>query len=131
MNPGGLYDNPIPARFLAPMMEKSAQLDVGDARPPTFTVSTITSKVVVYAPAERADTLPLFLLYPYMYSVRVTSSRYIQTKVFRRTTVHFISSICSECINVLPRLNCTQIETGLRRRVRTPCMAIFLAIINP
>jgi hypothetical protein len=26
--------------------------------------------VVVYAPAERADTLPLFLLYPYMYSVR-------------------------------------------------------------
>jgi hypothetical protein len=27
------------------------------------------SKVVVYAPAERADTLPLFLLYPYMYSV--------------------------------------------------------------
>jgi hypothetical protein len=27
------------------------------------------SKVVVYAPAERADTLLLFLLYPYMYSV--------------------------------------------------------------
>jgi hypothetical protein len=25
--------------------------------------------VVVYAPAEIADTLPLFLLYPYMYSV--------------------------------------------------------------
>jgi hypothetical protein len=24
---------------------------------------------VVYAPAERADTLPLFLLYPYMNSV--------------------------------------------------------------
>jgi hypothetical protein len=30
---------------------------------------TIMYKVVVYAPAERADTLPLFLLYPYMYSV--------------------------------------------------------------
>ncbi len=28
-----------------------------------------TYKVVVYAPAERADTLPLFLLYPYMYPV--------------------------------------------------------------
>jgi hypothetical protein len=27
---------------------------------------------VVYAPAERADTLPLFLLYPYMCSVGVT-----------------------------------------------------------
>jgi hypothetical protein len=24
---------------------------------------------VVYSPAERADTLPLFLLYPYMYSM--------------------------------------------------------------
>ncbi len=26
----------------------------------------------VYAPAERADTLPLFLLYPYKYSVAPT-----------------------------------------------------------
>ncbi len=33
--------------------------------------SPITYKVVeyVYAPAERAETLPLFLLYAYMYSV--------------------------------------------------------------
>ena len=30
--------------------------------------TTITSKVV-YAPAEKADTLPLFLLYLYLYSV--------------------------------------------------------------
>ncbi len=37
---------------------------VGDARPPHFTISTITFNVVVYAPTERADTLPLFLLYP-------------------------------------------------------------------
>ncbi len=57
------------------MMEKSAKpvVRVGGARPPPFTLSsiyhTITSKVVVYAPAERADALPLFLLYPYMYSV--------------------------------------------------------------
>ncbi len=34
-----------------------------------FTLCTITSKTVVYAQAERADTLLLFLLYPYMYSV--------------------------------------------------------------
>ncbi len=34
-----------------------------------FTLSTITYKAVVYAPAKRADILPLFLLYPYMYSV--------------------------------------------------------------
>ncbi len=38
-----------------------------------YIYSTITFKVVVYAPAERADTLPLFLLYPYMYSVLTTS----------------------------------------------------------
>jgi hypothetical protein len=42
---------------------------LGRARPPRFTISTIKNKVVVYAPAERADTLPLLLLYPYMYSV--------------------------------------------------------------
>jgi hypothetical protein len=47
------------------MMVKSAQPgEVGGARPPPY---TIASKVVVYAPAERADTLPLFLLYPYIY----------------------------------------------------------------
>jgi hypothetical protein len=33
------------------------------------TIYTITYKVVVYAPAERANPLPLFLLYGYMYSV--------------------------------------------------------------
>ncbi len=45
---------------------------MGGARPPPFTVSTITSKVVVYSPAERAGLLPLFLFYPYMYSVSDT-----------------------------------------------------------
>jgi hypothetical protein len=37
------------------MMVKSAQPGKGDAHPPPFTLSTITSKVVVYALAERAD----------------------------------------------------------------------------
>jgi hypothetical protein len=37
--------------------------------PPPFTISTTTYNVEVYAPAERADTLLPFLLYPYMYSV--------------------------------------------------------------
>jgi hypothetical protein len=50
------------------MMEKLAQAGEG-ARPPPFTISTIMYKVVVYAPAEMADTLPLFLLYPYIHSV--------------------------------------------------------------
>ncbi len=47
------------------MMVKSAQPGEGW----DFTLSTITSKVVVYGPAERSDTLPLFILYSYMYSV--------------------------------------------------------------
>jgi hypothetical protein len=53
------------------MMVKSAQPSVaGDKRPPPFTIiSTVTFKVVSYAPAERADTLPLILLYPCMNSV--------------------------------------------------------------
>jgi hypothetical protein len=42
---------------------------VGGARPPPFTTITNTSKVAVYDPAEWADTLTLFHLYQYMYSV--------------------------------------------------------------
>jgi hypothetical protein len=41
----------------------------GAPHPHPFNLSTITSKVVGYAPAERADRLSLFLLYPYMYYV--------------------------------------------------------------
>jgi hypothetical protein len=54
------------------LMVKSAQPEEsggGSARPPSFTLSTITSKVVVYAPAERADALALFRLYPLLFSV--------------------------------------------------------------
>jgi hypothetical protein len=42
------------------MMEKLAQPGEGEG----CTISTITFKVMVYAKAERADTLPRFLLYP-------------------------------------------------------------------
>ncbi len=38
-------------------------------RPPPFTIPSIMYKDVVYARTERADTLPPFLLCPYMYSV--------------------------------------------------------------
>ncbi len=37
----------------------------------------LLSRVVVYAPAERADTLPIFLLYPFMYSVGRLTGVYI------------------------------------------------------
>jgi hypothetical protein len=52
------------------MMEKLAQAgEGGGVHAPPFTTSTITYKVMMYAPVERADTLPLFLFYLYMYSV--------------------------------------------------------------
>jgi hypothetical protein len=51
------------------MMEQLAQPGEGEGLTPIpfFYISTFTYKVVVYAPAERTDTLPLFLLCPYMY----------------------------------------------------------------
>ncbi len=42
---------------------------MGGARPPPLITFTLTSKVAVYAPAEWADTLILFHLYQYIYSV--------------------------------------------------------------
>jgi hypothetical protein len=56
---------------------------VGGASPPNFTISNIKYKVLVYALAERADTPPLFLLYPCMYSVVG-----ILTNGARRSVVH-------------------------------------------
>jgi hypothetical protein len=42
---------------------------VGGARPTPLITVTLTSKVAVYAPAKWADTLTMFHLYQYMYSV--------------------------------------------------------------
>jgi hypothetical protein len=61
---------------------------VGGARPPPFAVFTITYEVAVYAPAEWADTLPLFHLYPYMYYVVSTLSAGTYT-----TTLHVMVDI--------------------------------------
>jgi hypothetical protein len=56
------------AAFWRTLIEKLAQAGEGGGCTP-FTVVTITYKVAVYAPAEWADTLTLFHLYQYMYSV--------------------------------------------------------------
>ncbi len=48
---------------------------VGGARPPPLITFTLTSKVAVYAPAEWADTLTLFHLYQYVYSVLVLANK--------------------------------------------------------
>ncbi len=71
------------------MMEKLAQPGQGwawGARPLPFTISTITYKVVVYAPAERADTYtsPISTL-PYMYSV-VALAKMISIKATQNKT---------------------------------------------
>ncbi len=67
------------------IMVNSAQPDEGGvARLLPFTLSTIMSKVVVYAPAEREDKLLLFLLYPFLlcglnilYAKTASSSRFL------------------------------------------------------
>jgi hypothetical protein len=50
---------------------KSAEPGEGGAVLPLSLYLPSRAKLLrtVYTPAERADTLPLFLLYPYMYSV--------------------------------------------------------------
>jgi hypothetical protein len=49
------------------MMENFAQVGEGwGACPSPFTLVTIMYKVAVYAPAKRADALPLFQLYPFV-----------------------------------------------------------------
>jgi hypothetical protein len=50
----------------------------------TRVISTITYKVVVYAPAEWADTLPLLLLYPNTYSVVILHSPLLPLNTERR-----------------------------------------------
>ncbi len=51
-----------------------------DCPPTLFHYIYHTYKVEEYAPAERADTLPPFLLYPYVYSVR----RWCWTRIIRQ-----------------------------------------------
>ncbi len=61
--------------------EKSVQLGEGGGFTPT-PLHYIYHHVVVYAPAERADNLPLFLLYPYKYSV---GTNYDNKRLFWRS----------------------------------------------
>jgi hypothetical protein len=66
------------------MMEKSALAGEGlFERPHPFNLFIIMSTVAVYAPAERADTIPVFHLYPIC-------------------TLYFLSFICSSCIQSWP-----------------------------
>jgi hypothetical protein len=60
---------PIPSEFLHTVYEENYIFFFISAVPFPFHSIHHQSKVVVYAPPERVDTLPLFLLYPYMSSV--------------------------------------------------------------
>ncbi len=66
------------------MMEKLAMPGEGKRRTPNpfFTIFTITYKVAVYAPAERAEKLLLFRLHPYMYSVGAINFTHFWMSVF-------------------------------------------------
>jgi hypothetical protein len=79
-----------PSGVHAIIMEKIAQAgDCGGARPPPFTLSAITYKVLVYALAESGDTLPLFLLYPYMFSVVLSIQSNRDCMHLKALTDHF------------------------------------------
>ncbi len=63
---------------------------------------TITYKVAVYAPAERADKLPVFHLYPYMYSVHLTMEHSVKvgnTQNFGFHNVHVNAQPMSDSRN--------------------------------
>jgi hypothetical protein len=66
------------------------------AHPPPFTLSTISYKVVVYAAVVRADTLPLLLLYPYIFSVQCacTSKRHLEKFSYREMRT-YNTGLCS------------------------------------
>jgi hypothetical protein len=92
------------------MMEKLAQPGEGGGCKPTpfHYIYHYMYKVEVYALAVRADTLPLFLLCPYMYSViyptiflllpkvgkgGVTYVRYLHIKAYKEATVRKLAPI--------------------------------------
>jgi hypothetical protein len=92
------------------MMVKSAQPGAG-VGVHALLLSTIISKAVVYAPAERADTLPVFLFYPYVYS-DVTSNvadiarstlymtYLLEKSAFGNTTVYFRDSAVASHLKI-------------------------------
>ncbi len=74
LSPRPNWDPPIPSpASVSPLWNQvgthSLAVEGVGCKHTPFTLSTITYKVVVYAPAGRVDTLTLFLLNPYMYSV--------------------------------------------------------------
>jgi hypothetical protein len=81
------------------MMVKSAQPNEGVGCTPSPFHSiycTITSKVVVYTLlAERADTLPLFLLYPYMYSMVYPTCNYACGDCDERAEMNNMKALCN------------------------------------
>jgi hypothetical protein len=68
---------------------------VRGSTPTPLSTSTITYKVAVYAPAERAETLPLFLLYPYMYSVVCTGelAKVASRNVLKSKKINYLGAV--------------------------------------
>ncbi len=102
---------PFLAYILSWWKIKPSLVRVGGALPPTFTISTITYKVVVYAPSETTDTLRLFLLYPY------TVLWGYEARIFLSFLVHWLLIRCtvtsaSFMYLMSDRLGCTKFCIG-------------------
>ncbi len=83
---------------------------LGGARPAPVTLSTIKYKVVVHpnAPAERADTctLPLCLLYPYVYSMSLPQEKPTSKGTNREPSLDFSVSDCEALLTMLDDDRC-------------------------
>ncbi len=76
-------------------------MKVGGARPPPLITFTLTTKVGVYAPAEWADTLTLFHLYQYVYSVPIAISLFSYGEDYGSKTLSFYRVAAVNNIEVL------------------------------
>ncbi len=110
----------------------------GGARPPPLITFTLTSKVAVYAPAEWADTLTLFHLYQYMYSVgppllgrtrnfvgsesgQIQSVKILIQYMLSNTAIH-------SGRGVLIRRKCRWTHSGVNFKDEDLCIGLFLPI---
>ncbi len=100
------------------------------AQPP-FTIFTITYKVAVYAPAESADTLPLFHLYPFVYSVLQSLPSCPAVCSLSPYLVLIDPTLYSLTGSFLSGLGSVSLRASLRRRRTSRRAAISSSVARP
>jgi hypothetical protein len=114
------------------MMVYSAQAgEVEDARPPPFTLFTITSKVVVYAPAERAETLLLFLLPFSLLCLSLPPALYRILAFLHRAVafhLHRTSAFPLQCTVLHFYLNCIPAFFLYNTSAFSTCIVLFMPL---